>query len=133
MGIVHHANYARWFEEARLHYMSQVGLDYGDMEQWGLLSPVLFCNCEYKRAVRFPEVFTIDVRMKDFSGVRFSVEYSVYTGEERTLVAKGESGHCFANASMHPIRLKTQYPELYQRMQALMPRGEEDTGAEEEE
>lgn len=130
MGIVHHSNYARWFEEARLHYMDQVGLSYEAMEQWGLISPVLFCSCTFKRPLRFSEEFTIDVRLKDFSGVRFSVDYKVYVGQERTLAAYGETGHCFTNAAMHPIRLKTNYPEIYQRMLALMP-GEDFSGIEE--
>ena len=25
MGIIHHSNYIRWFEEARLHYMEEMG------------------------------------------------------------------------------------------------------------
>ena len=124
MGIVHHANYARWFEEARLHYMDQVGLSYGSMEQWGVLSPVLFCTCTFKRPLRFPEEFTVDVRLKNFSGVRFAVDYKIYAGEEKVLAAFGETGHCFANTSMQPIRLQSGYPELYARMLALMP-GEE--------
>ncbi len=121
MGIVHHSNYARWFEEARLHYMDQVGLSYATMEQWGLISPVLFCNASFKRPLRFNELFSIDVRLKDFSGVRFAVEYTVYQEPEHLLSATGETGHCFTNATMDPVRLKTNYPEIYERMLALMP------------
>ncbi len=123
MGIVHHSNYARWFEEARLHYMDQVGLSYSAIEQWGLLSPVLFCNATFKVALHFPEEFSVDVRLKDFSGVRFTVDYQIYleTDFQRTLAAFGETGHCFVDAAMQPIRLKTTYPELYQRMRALLP------------
>ena len=28
MGIIHHSNYIRWFEEARIDYMNQIGLTY---------------------------------------------------------------------------------------------------------
>ena len=38
MGIVHHSNYIRWFEEARTDYMEQMGLGYDQMEEKGILS-----------------------------------------------------------------------------------------------
>ncbi|MFQ7173111.1 MAG: acyl-CoA thioesterase [Thomasclavelia ramosa] len=41
MGIIHHSNYIRWFEEARIDYMNQIGLTYKKMEEEGIISPVL--------------------------------------------------------------------------------------------
>ena len=35
MGFVHHANYLRWFEEARLDFLEQIGLPYPMMEEKG--------------------------------------------------------------------------------------------------
>ena len=37
MGIVHHSNYIRFFEEARLDMMKKVGLDYFTMEEAGII------------------------------------------------------------------------------------------------
>jgi acyl-CoA thioester hydrolase len=120
MGIVHHSNYARWFEEARLHYMEQVGLPYPVMEEWGVLSPVLYCNAVFHKPLRFPEEFSVDVKLKEFGGIRFSVAYQIYVAGHEQPVTTGETGHCFLNASMHPVRLDKQYPELHARMLALL-------------
>lgn len=35
MGIVHHSNYIRWFEEARVGLLEYLGLAYQDMEKSG--------------------------------------------------------------------------------------------------
>lgn len=43
MGIVHHSNYIRWFEEARLEMLRAMGLPYKKMEDNGILIPVLGC------------------------------------------------------------------------------------------
>ena len=48
MGIIHHSNYIRWFESARIWYMHQVGADYREMEEMGILSPVLEVSCTYR-------------------------------------------------------------------------------------
>ena len=37
MGIVHHSNYAVWYEQARTEFIRHFGLSYGDMEKAGIL------------------------------------------------------------------------------------------------
>ena len=47
MGIIHHSNYIRWFEEARMDMMEQMGMGYAEMEKRGIISPVLSVHSEY--------------------------------------------------------------------------------------
>jgi acyl-CoA thioester hydrolase len=42
MGIIHHSNYVKWMEEARLDLMDQIGLNYRQMEDMEIISPVRF-------------------------------------------------------------------------------------------
>lgn len=37
MKVVHHSNYIRWFEEARIDYMEQLGMPYGIWRRMELL------------------------------------------------------------------------------------------------
>ncbi len=41
MRIVHHSNYIRWMEEARMDLMEQMGFGYDKMEELEIVSPVL--------------------------------------------------------------------------------------------
>lgn len=43
MGIVHHSNYIRWFEEARLEMLRAMGLPYKKMEDNGHSDPRAGC------------------------------------------------------------------------------------------
>ena len=43
MGIIHHSNYIKWMEEARMDLMEQIGLSYKEMEAMEIISPVLSC------------------------------------------------------------------------------------------
>ena len=36
MGIVHHSNYIRWMEEARVDFLSQIGWDFAKLEEMGI-------------------------------------------------------------------------------------------------
>ena len=59
MRIVHHSNYIRWFEEARLAALKKDGMDYDRMEEEGIIIPVLSASCEYKMAVHYGETVKI--------------------------------------------------------------------------
>ena len=39
MGVVHHSNYIRWFETARIDALDQAGLTYAKMEEDGHYLP----------------------------------------------------------------------------------------------
>ena len=41
MGMVHHSNYIRWFEEARVDYLAAVGLPYDQMEAEGIITHLI--------------------------------------------------------------------------------------------
>ena len=76
MGIVHHSNYIRYFEEARLDMMEQVGLSYAAMEEHGLIIPVLSVACEYIKPVLFGEKVQIHTRLMG-SKCSLSMKYIV--------------------------------------------------------
>ena len=48
MGITHHSNYIRFMEEARIHFLDQIGCGYDKWEKSGIISPVIGIECEYK-------------------------------------------------------------------------------------
>lgn len=116
MGIVHHSNYIRWFEEARTDYMEQAGAGYEAMEAQGIISPVLEVSCKYKTMARFPEHFQVTVKMLEFNGIRMKLGYEVIdvkTGEVR---CTGWTSHCFLDEKHHPVSLKKSYPQWYQML-----------------
>ena len=48
MGIVHHSNYIRWFEEARVDYMERIGFGYHKAVAALIDFAVLAVSREYK-------------------------------------------------------------------------------------
>ena len=50
MAIIHHANYIRWFEEARVDMLAFLQLPYHKIEEAGLIVPVLEVNEIYQTA-----------------------------------------------------------------------------------
>ncbi|MGN0483553.1 MAG: acyl-CoA thioesterase [Lachnospiraceae bacterium] len=112
MGIIHHSNYVRWMEEARMNLMDQMGFSYKEMEEAEIISPVISIDVEYKSMVHFDDVVVIETCISNYDGVRLTIQYRMTdkkTGELRCL-AKSE--HCFLNRSGKPLSLKRSYPEI---------------------
>lgn len=128
MAIVHHSNYIRWLEEARLDYMAQVGLDYGQMENAGIIMPVVSVNCRYLVSARYGQTVHIFSRLTGFNGVRASFCYRVCL-PDGTVLATAESEHCFLDRqSRRPINLKRRSPSFSETcLLALNAPGGKDT------
>ncbi len=119
MGITHHSNYIRWIEEARVDFLSQIGWDYARLEEMGIISPVLSVNCDYKRTTTFSDKVTISVSVKEFKGVKLHLSYEMKDKDGR-VVCIGTSSHGFLNTDGRPIRMKQEYPELFEVLTGLV-------------
>lgn len=113
MGIVHHANYLHWFEEARTHYMAQNGLDYKDIEEMGIMMPVLGISCNYKHSTQYRRVAVVNVKVLKFNGIKLTYGYEVTDKESGVLLVTGTSEHCFVDNDFKPINLKKSYKSIY--------------------
>ena len=108
MGIVHHAVYAVWFEQARTEYFREAGASYADMEAEGFSSPVLELNVQFKNPTHYGEFVDIETTMVrvDRLRVRFlykscSVNVSVDVSRRAVLCM----AHDFLqNLDCHPFR-----------------------------
>lgn len=112
MGIIHHSNYVKWMEEARLDLMDQIGLNYRQMENMEIISPVLSISVEYHSMVHFDDTVVIYTKLLKYNGIKMELEYVMKDKETGELRTTAKSSHCFLNKSGKPISLKRMYPEL---------------------
>jgi acyl-CoA thioester hydrolase len=114
MGVIHHANYIRWFEEARIDLLEKAGFPYERVESMGITLAVLGLSCRYKASVLFGDTVHIQVGCNALSHSKMTMVYSVTdaaTGEPRTT---GETHHFFfRKEDARPVSLKKAIPELY--------------------
>ena len=120
MGVVHHTNYIRWFEEARIDLLRQYGIDYRDMEQRGIIIPVVDMQCKYLRSARFDDVMEIHLSMNKYTGVRMFFYYEVRFQKNGQLAATGQSTHCFVDKNGQPVALKRINPDLHQTFVSIV-------------
>ena len=95
MAIIHHANYIRWFEEARVDMLAFYNCHTIKIEEAGLIVPVLEVNAQYKEMIRYEDQVRIDVLVDHYTGTRLDFRYEIYRTDNNQLVTTGASKHCF--------------------------------------
>lgn len=89
MGIVHHANYAVWFEAARSEYCRVHDIDYRGMEADGLALPVLELSVRYLSAAHYEDELNIRAKVVECRRSLLRIHYSVT--REGKILATGET------------------------------------------
>ncbi|MCI8312015.1 MAG: acyl-CoA thioesterase [Lachnospiraceae bacterium] len=116
MGIIHHSNYIRWMEEARIAYMDEMGFPYQAVEEAGIVSPVLEVQCAYKAMTYFGERILIEVELTSFKGVKYELSYVMREEKSRQVRATGTSSHCYLKKDGHLVNIRKELPLLYEKM-----------------
>lgn len=111
MDCVHHSNYIRWFEEARIEFMRVNGFSYEGLEAAGILSPVVQVQADYRSMARFGETVLIDVWIERYTGVRITWAYTVRDKMSGAVRCQGKTGLCFVNAAGKPVALQKVCPD----------------------
>ena len=114
MGIIHHSNYIRWFEESRVDFMEQLNYPYQKVNDLGIDFALLDVYCEYKSMVRFGDIVDIYVTLSDLTEMRMTINYKI-VNKSNEICTLGHTKHFFYNNSkQRPVSLKREIPELYE-------------------
>lgn len=116
MGIVHHSNYVRFMEEARVDWMDQIGYGFDQMEAEGVVSPVTAISCNYKSPSRFKDIISIEVNISEMSALKISFAYTMKVNGK--IICTASSTHCFLENG-RPVMIEQRFPVLYQKVMEL--------------
>lgn len=112
MGIAHHSNYIRWFEEARSYILTEIGMGYEKMEEMGIISPVLSVSAKYKTMTHYYDIVNVALEVTKYNGIKLAIKYTISDSKTGEIRCVGSSEHCFLDKSGKPISLKRNYPEI---------------------
>ena len=118
MGIIHHANYVKWMEEARIQYMKELGFSYKEMEENGVVSPVTGISVDYGKPVSFDEEVEIGVKILRYSGAVLELAYLFTNLSNGEVCTRATSKHCFLRKGML-VSLKKVSPELDEKLREV--------------
>ncbi|MAZ37506.1 acyl-CoA thioesterase [Salibacteraceae bacterium] len=78
MSYVYYGNYGIYFEVARVEAMKQIGMSYKDLEDSGIMMPVLEFNIKYFKPAFYDDELIIETRIEKDPGVRIRFDYETF-------------------------------------------------------
>ena len=102
-GVAYHGAYLRWLEAGRGNYMRRRGVPYLQVEQSGLLFPVIEAHVEYLRPAAYDDVVEVTAWISEFGGAQVRFDYVISRGEEALI--KGYTRHAAVGQNGRPTRL----------------------------
>ncbi len=112
MGIVHHSNYIRYMEEARVDFLEKIGWGFDRLEQEGIVSPVVGVQVRYKQPARFPERIVVVVQIHKYNGTLMHIGYEMKNAATGQVLCTAISEHCFLDTTGKPLRLRHNWEAL---------------------
>jgi acyl-CoA thioester hydrolase len=91
MGVAHHSNYLIWCEQARTDHMRARGVSYRQLEEQGLLLPVVDARVRFRAAARYEDPIRVRCWVRDISSRRVIFGYAVERGDNGSLLATAET------------------------------------------
>lgn len=126
MGVVHHSNYLRFLEDARMDWLGANVMNYQEMESLGIIIPAVSATEHFRAFLRFDEPFSVEVKLVEYTGVRFRFAYQIHQEETGLLCYEGETTHFFSTDGYRtgkeysPMSIKRRFPALHGRFLSLV-------------
>ena len=102
MGVVHHGNYPLYLEMGRTEWLRELGISYRQMEENGVMLPVISMSLNYKKSARYDDIIKVKTQLKKTPTVKIEFNYIITNDKEEVLVE--------ANTVLAFIDMKTNRP-----------------------
>lgn len=113
MGIIHHSNYAVWFEAGRTDFLKKAGIPNKEIEEQGVLLPLYEMNCKFKSPARYEDEIIVKTKLEHIGKVRIVFSYQVLNAKDGSVLTTGETKHAWTNKSLKPVNAQLLIPDIY--------------------
>lgn len=112
MGVVYHSNYIVYYEVARTELFRELGIPYAEMEEHGVMTPILEVESKYIAPAHYDEVITVRAMIAEEPMARINITYEVLN-EAGRIINTGRTVLGFVNSeTRRPCRAPQQFVEI---------------------
>lgn len=116
MGYVYYGNYAQYFEVARVEMLRNLGLSYKEMEEEGIMLPVVHFEVDYKKPAKYDDELSIECELKKMPTSVIKFDY-IIQNQKQELLAIGNTSLVFVNMETNkPTRPPNKFIKILQKL-----------------
>jgi acyl-CoA thioester hydrolase len=88
MQVVYHGNYVEYFEVGRVEAIRTLGLTYKEMEEKGIIMPVIEWQARFLRPARYDDLLTVKTTLRELpTGHRITFHQEVFNEQGKLLTS----------------------------------------------
>lgn len=95
MGYSHHSNYIIYYEFGRVEALRSLGMSYKEMEDSGVMMPVIESGSKYLKPALYDDLIRIKIRVPALPTARMRFEYDLFVDDK--LINQGHTTLAFVN------------------------------------
>lgn len=106
-GVVHHASYLIYFEQARNEAFREIGVVYEELDSIGCMIAITRAAQAYKAPAFYDDLLTVSTQITKFNSFFAAFEYAVTRGSDE--IATGETELVFLTKNVSPEELPSPF------------------------
>ena len=116
MGVVHHANYFRWFELGRVEFL--LGVTLGALIDDGILFPITEIDAKFHAPAHYDDLIEIETTAVELTKVKLVFDYVIRVEGSEKILVTGHSLNVFTDMSTGKIiRLPDKFYQKFLQAQ----------------
>jgi len=85
MGVVYHGNYAQYFELGRTEWLRKMGFSYKQMEEDGIMLPVISLSINYKKSACYDDLIKVKTKLVNKPTAKIEFDYEILNENDEVL------------------------------------------------
>jgi len=85
MGYAYYGVYAQYYEVGRVEAIRELGMSYKEMEDRGILLPVIDFHVQYKKPAFYDDELTLITTIKERPGIKMIFHHECYNQDQQLL------------------------------------------------
>jgi len=119
MGVVYYGNYMHWFEQARSHFLRELGMSYSEIEARGIILPVREAFCRYRSPAKFEDIIQVRTGIGTWSRASVTFFYEIYNQTNKNrFMTTGYTQHACMGPQEKPTSVPDWLKNLVRKSQA---------------
>ena len=86
MGVVYHGNYPQYLEIGRVEWLRALGVSYKNMEENGIMLPVISLKLNFKKSAVYDDLITVVTKLVKKPVVKIEFDYEIFNEKGELLV-----------------------------------------------
>lgn len=113
MGIIHHSNYAIYYEMGRVQFCKDMGVPFDMIEKRGLRLALTKIKSQFKKPLLFGHMYQLHTKLISFSKVKMTFKYMIID-ESNDVMHIGYTDLAWLNQELKPVNMFKYDETLYQ-------------------